>query len=179
MAPDTPWLKLDAQHSFYPPPKSLRLGPKGEVRAECAAHAPAHSANSGNSGSSGSSWAGGLRSCASGSSRSSSNVKGKGKGKGWNRVESESECEMGAVTVTTSLEVPLKVLRLSWRQAVSAVSAARIEVDASRRDGYGRITIVGTWHHSLLAYQCLMRRFYKTDLNVSGAPRIWRGKAAK
>ena len=135
-------------------------------------------------------WAGGLRSCASESSSEPRKGKGKGKGKGkvWlERAESESDSEMteheGAVT--TSLEVPLRVLRTSWKAPLAASSTARIEVDASRRDGFGRITIIGSWRQSLLAYQCLMQLFHKVCNNEAlmppgpqnpQGPRVWRTK---
>eukprot|EP00435_Cladocopium_sp_Y103_P015862 s1357_g3.t3 len=127
-------------------------------------------------------WVGGLRSCASDpSDLSSLSGKGKGKGKGkvakgWHHppnqagsfadssVSSESENDVKSQLtseklVTTSLEVPLSFLRSSWKSAVSEASTARIEVDASRREGFGRLIMVGSWRQSLLAYQCLMKLF--------------------
>ena len=107
-------------------------------------------------------------------------MKGKGKGKGARELsDSESETLEASnqgfdkgVAVTTSLEVPLKALRSSWKAAVAAASSAEIEVDASRRDGFGRLTIVGSWKQNLMAYQCLLPLFFE----LRRAPRIWRGK---
>ncbi|CAK9036110.1 Endo/exonuclease/phosphatase domain-containing protein [Durusdinium trenchii] len=134
-------------------------------------------------------WAGGLRSRASenSSNGSGSSIKGKGKGKGKRPLHQDSESdseivELSAV-VTTSLEVPLRVLRSSWKAPVAEASTARIEVDASRRDGFGRITIVGSWRQSFLAYQCLMELFHRASnhasqsFNAKPGPRVWRGKA--
>ena len=150
-------------------------------------------------------WAGGLRSCASGSSSSGfSGFKGKGKGTkgskgskgskgkgGLKSFDGSSDSDLSScqllVGVTTSLEVPLSVLRSSWKAAVAEASSAQIEVDASRRDGFGRLIIVGSWRQSLLAYQCLMELFGKASSpeetsatpETSRRPRVWRGKLSK
>ena len=154
------------RRSFYPPPKSQRESVERWSR-RARSRSPSISSSE---------WAGGLRSCASEVS-SVSKGKGKGRGKGRASETSASESEAfeapTAVAVTTSLEVPLKALRSSWKAAVASASSAEIEVDASRRDGFGRITIVGRWRQNLMAYQCLLPLFFEMR---STGPRIWRSK---
>ena len=208
--------------SFYPPPKSRRVERDPTEKPQASRNIAAPSASrwtrisrevvelrreSSCSISGTDDWAGGLRSCASESSSLESNFefrkgkggkgKGKGKMKGWmisreGSISTESDSVIGG-SLTTSLELPLSVLRSSWKAAVAEASSAHIEVDASRRDGFGRLTIVGSWKQSLLAYQCLMPLFFNSkagprvedvevwnnsDSQVSQRSRIWRGKMA-
>lgn len=204
--------------SFYPPPKSRRVErPTEPPKPPRTIEAPSASRwsrigrevdklrrESSCSISGTDDWAGGLRSCASESSSLESNFevrkgkggkgKGKGKMKGWilsreGSISTESASVIGG-SLTTSLELPLSVLRSSWKAAVAEASSAHIEVDASRRDGFGRLIIVGSWKQSLLAYQCLMPLFFNSkdprveevevpsDSQVSQGSRIWRGKMA-
>lgn len=204
--------------SFYPPPKSRRVERPTEPPKPQSRNIEAPSASrwsrisrevelrreSSCSISGTDDWAGGLRSCASESSSLESNFefrkgkggkgKGKGKMKGWISREGSISTESAEViggSLTTSLELPLSVLRSSWKAAVAEASSAHIEVDASRRDGFGRLIIVGSWKQSLLAYQCLMPLFFNSkdprvedvgfvpsDSQVSQGSRIWRGKMA-
>eukprot|EP00434_Breviolum_minutum_P004618 symbB.v1.2.004069.t4/scaffold229.1/size262426/12 len=176
--------------SFYPPPKSRRVErPTEPPKPPRVIEAPSASRwsrigrevdklrrESSCSISGTDDWAGGLRSCASESSSLESNFevrkgkggkgKGKGKMKGWiisreGSISTESASVIGG-SLTTSLELPLSVLRSSWKAAVAEASSAHIEVDASRRDGFGRLIIVGSWKQSLLAYQCLMPLFFNS-----------------
>eukprot|EP00439_Symbiodinium_sp_Y106_P022894 s5293_g2.t2 len=77
-------------------------------------------------------------------------------------------------------KVPLRVLRRPWRGPVAEASVAQVEVDACRREGYGRVTITGGWWQSLAAYQCLIKLFSTLDTSAEparDAVRIWRSKA--